>query len=300
MASAPAEPLPAVDAPPADSSGWMLTVAAVAMFSIATPMTKAALVAGVDPLGLLASRMTVGTLLLIAWLIARAPGKLKMAPRDAGLALMAGVANGVGMVAYFFALLRIDGSVATMIFACSPLCAIAILALRGERAPHGSGLRITLGLLGIWLIVGPSGRVDLLGALAVVLSAVLFAWHLAILQWNLSGADGRTTTLWIVIGMAIVAWAVWLLNGAQWHPLGPLGWTVSVTLAVVSTWGARLALFAAVRRIGSGQVSLLLPLETPMAVFWSVLFRGERLHGLEIAGGALIVLSAVLGALRRG
>ena len=38
-----------------------------------------------------------------------------------------------------------------------------------------------------------------------MLSAITFSWHLAILLWKLGEADGRATTLMIVIGMATVA-----------------------------------------------------------------------------------------------
>ena len=39
---------------------------------------------------------------------------------------------------------------------------------------------------------------------------------------------------------------------------------------------------------------MVLPIETPLAVTWSVLFRGERLNALEVAGGVLILSSALL------
>lgn len=279
----------------ADTPGVLLAVASVVMFSIATPLSKWALVSGVDPFALLAVRMGIGASLIAGWLLVTAPRRLRMTPRHASLAFAAGVSNGIGMLGYFFALTRIDGSIATMIFATSPLCTLAMLAMRGERVTQRSMVRIVLGLLGVWLIVGPSGRVDLWGAAGVVLSAFTFAWQLAILQWKLSDADGAATTLWIVIGMAAVGAVSSVgVHGVVWQPMGFVGWTTCVVLAIVSTWLARLALFAAVKHIGSGQVSMVLPIETPLAVTWSVLFRGERLNAVEVAGGLLIVGSALL------
>lgn len=280
------------------SGGWLLTVLTVAMFSIATPMTKHALVSGEDPLALLSIRMIIGSALIGGWILATSPGRLRMVPTHAGLALLAGISNGVGMVSYFFALGRIDGSIASMIFACSPLCTLGILALRGERISRMSMIRMGVGAAGIWLIVGPSGAVDPLGALGVLVSAITFAIHLAILQWNLKGADGRATTLLIVVGMALVSSLVWATRGGTGAAMGSVGWTTAIVLAIVSTWLARMSLFEAVRRIGSGQVSMLLPLETPLAVTLSVVFRGERPGIWEGVGGLLIVASAALGARR--
>ncbi len=278
-----------------DRTGWLLAVACVAMFSIATPMSKWAIVSGVDPVALLPVRMWIGSALIAGWLLLTAPQRLRMKPRHAALAFLAGASNGVGMLGYFYALTRIDGSIATMIFATSPLCTLGLLALRGERVTRLSMARIALGLLGVWLIVGPNGRVDLWGAAGVLLSAITFAWQLAILQWNLSEADGAATTLMIVVGMASVGTVAFLgVHGLVWQPIGAVGWVTCIVLAIISTWLSRLALFAAVKRIGSGQVSMVLPIETPLAVTWSVLFRGERLNALEVAGGVLILSSALL------
>jgi drug/metabolite transporter (DMT)-like permease len=57
-------------------------------------------------------------------------------------------------------------------------------------------------------------------------------------------------------------------------------------------------MFEGVRLLGSGQVALLLPLETLLAVFWSVVFLGERLTFWEWVGGGLIMFSALLAIQR--
>jgi drug/metabolite transporter (DMT)-like permease len=66
----------------------------------------------------------------------------------------------------------------------------------------------------------------------------------------------------------------------------------------VSTYAARLLMVAAIRRLGSSQMALLVPVEMLLTVTWSVLFLGERFTGVQLAGGTLILLSAVLSVVR--
>jgi len=78
------------------------------------------------------------------------------------------------------------------------------------------------------------------------------------------------------------------------------GWLAVIALAIVSTYIARLAFFAAVGAIGGAQVSLLGPVETLLSVTWSVLFLQERLTLWQWLGGGLILISALLAVQRLG
>ena len=83
-----------------------------------------------------------------------------------------------------------------------------------------------------------------------------------------------------------------------WTAPGVTGWGAIFLLAIVGTYFARLLMFASVARIGGGQTSLLSPLETFLAVIWSYLFLGERLEPVQLVGGTLILLSAMLAIKR--
>ena len=83
-----------------------------------------------------------------------------------------------------------------------------------------------------------------------------------------------------------------------WNALGPSGWLALGVLTTVGTYFAWLAMFVGVRTIGSGQVPMLLLLETVFIVCWSILFLDEHLTFAQFAGGGLILLSAVLAAQR--
>lgn len=267
-------------------------------FSIATPIAKGAIDTGLDPATLLTLRLILSTLLLGGSIALAAPAYLRLEWRGLLVCGIAGLSNGIGMLTYFLALARMDGSLAVMIFAISPLATLAMLALRGERFTRRHLLRLGIGLAGVYLLVGPAGRVDWLGVCLVLVTVFAFALHLALIQWFLQDYDARTITFYVVATMTVVNFGLWLTEQGEWHNPGWLGWFVIFVLAVVSTYLARLAMFEGVRHLGSGQMALLLPLETLLAVVWSVLFLGERLTFWEWVGGGLILLSALL-AIRR-
>ena len=120
------------------------------------------------------------------------------------------------------------------------------------------------------------------------------------MQWWLPGYDTRTVTLYLTTFTTLVIGVWWWAQGAVWQAPGPSGWLVIIVLAVVSTYFARLALFAAIRRLGSGQIALLWPLQTLLIVILSVLFLDERMRLIQWGGGLLILASAFLAVERMG
>ena len=98
-------------------------------------------------------------------------------------------------------------------------------------------------------------------------------------------------------------WALWpLVFGPGKVPSGIIpadlaGWAF-IFLAVIGTYLARLATFAAIPGIGTGQVALLAPSETILTVSWSILFLSERLTPLQGLGSGLILVSGLLAIQR--
>jgi len=150
----------------------------------------------------------------------------------------------------------------------------------------------------VYLLIGPGGQVDWVGVLLAFGAVLTAPIQLLLMQWYLQDADPMAVTFYMVTMMAVVAGGWWLVQGAEWHDPGWQGWLLVGTLAVVSTYLSRLAMFVAVRGIGGGQVSLLAPFETLLTVIWSALFLSERLTAWQWAGGSLILVSALLAARR--
>lgn len=282
--------------------GWAMALGSTLAFSIAPPVAKAAITAGMDSTTLLAVRLVISTLLLGGSIMLTTPGRLTVDRRGILICGAAGLANGIGMLTFFWALDRLPASIISMLFSISPLAVLALLSLRGERFTHRHYVRLAVGLGGVYLLIGPggdpAGGVDWVGVMLVMITIVTFAIHLSLIQWFLQGYQAQTVTLYVVATMTVVAVIFWLGQGAEWHNPGWSGWLAILVLAIVSTYLARLWLFAAVRSLGSGQMALLLPLETLLSVFWAMLFLHERLTLWQWIGGLFILLSATLAIKR--
>jgi drug/metabolite transporter (DMT)-like permease len=275
-------------------TGWALAIAAAFCFSVATPAGRVAILGGMNPTALLVMRLLIATLLLFVTIAWQDPKLLFDGRRPFGIAFSAGLINSVGMSCYFWALKRIDASIASMLFALTPLFVLGMMSLRGETMRPLAWFRIALALGGVYFLVGPSGKVDPVGVALVLVSCLAFALQLVILHWYLRGYDSRTVTLHVLFGITTGLLAIWVWQGRPWSEPGPQGWVAVVVLSVVATFLARLALYASVRRLGSGETSLLTPLEIFMSVLWSVLILGERLTTIQWLGGVLIMASAFL------
>jgi drug/metabolite transporter (DMT)-like permease len=278
--------------------GWSLALTATVSFSIAPPVTKGAILAGVQPASLLLARMMLSLLLLGGYLVIFVPGHLKIDRKGLLVAVATGMVNGLGFLSFFQALIRLDSSIASMIFMLNPLIVLLLLAWRGEKFTRRHGLRLILGIGGAYLLVGPSGQVDVRGALLVLVAAFTFAAQLVSIQWYLKAYQPWTITFYMVLGMLLVSLGWWLQSGGKWVIQGWAGWRAVIGLALVSTFVARLAMFGGVRYLGSGQIAMTVPLETLLSVSWALLFLHERLNPWQWLGGALILASMILAIQR--
>ena len=267
-------------------------------FSFAPTIARGAILAGMDPLGLLAVRMVITTALLGATLGFLRNNRPSIDRRAVRIALGAGAFHGFGFVSFFLAMVTVDASIGSLLFTLSPLVVLLLLTLRGEGLTYRHLLRLALGLAGVYLLVGPAGQVDPVGVLLIGVSILTFSVQLVIMQWHLRDHNGPAITFYIMGGVTIVAVLAWLASGATWVDPGRGGWLAILLLAVVSTFLARVAMFAAIRHLGSGQTALFIPFEAFLTVTWSALFLDERLTAPQWVGGALIFLS-LLFAIQR-
>jgi drug/metabolite transporter (DMT)-like permease len=280
--------------------GWALALGSTFASSLVTPLVRGAVVGGLDPISLLLTRLLLAVLLLVATLAITAPVRLRIDRHGLQRAVVIGAIAGAEICCFFWSLTLVDASTTAMVKSTQPLVVLLLLALAGERLTRRHTVRLLLSMAGIYLLVGVGGHVAPLGLLLLFLSLLLYAVQLVLTQWWLHSYDSRTVTIYLTGIMTLVISAVWWMQGAVWQDPGAAGWLVIVVLAVVSTYFARLALYAAIPRIGSGQIALLWPLQTLTIILLSVLFLQERLSPVQWLGGALILASALLAIQRAG
>lgn len=278
--------------------GWVVALTSTVCFSVAPPIARMLYALGLDPNTMLFYRFWIALAVLGGFVLGTAPRRLRLARRPALIALGGGLATGVSMLTYFWSMTRLPASIASMTFSLYPLMVLGLLRLRGEPLTYRHLVRLALGLSGVYLLIGPDSGVDWLGVGLVVLSILASSVQSVFVQWYLRDADGLSVTLYMIAGIQIVVAGFWWSQGAVTAVPGWPAWLGIAALAVVSTVASRVLWFAAILHLGSGQVALLVPLETLLTVIWSFLFLGERFTPWQAVGGALILFSALLASQR--
>jgi drug/metabolite transporter (DMT)-like permease len=275
--------------------GWSMALASTFASSIVTPLVRGVVVGGMDPISLLLMRLLIATLLLVGTMAVLEPARLKIDRRGLWLVTIIGLIAGVEICCFFWSLAFVDASMTAMIKSTQPLVVLLMLGMGGERLTRSHWLRLALAMGGVYLLIGgPGGHVAPFGLWLLLISLLLYALQLVLTQWWLQTYNTRTVTFYVTMIMTLVIIVWWWVQGAEWHAPGVQGWVVIGILAVVSTFLARLALYAAIQRVGSGQIALLWPLQTLAIIVLSVLFLDERMTAIQWVGGSLILVSALL------
>jgi drug/metabolite transporter (DMT)-like permease len=273
--------------------GLLLALLAVLTASVAPAMIKVGIDTSVHPITLLMIRLWIAAIIFWAFFSIAQPAILRIDRKAFVYSLAAGIANSAGLMLFYFALEHLDASIATMVFAFYPLFTILLLALRGERIRFGVLLCLSLSLFGIYLLVEIGGDFDITGILLVLGTTLGYALHLNIVQWYLSEYPAQTSAVYIITSMAIITTLAWLIGPGGFSPISTTGWLSIVGTALFPTVLTRLALFAAIRRVGSAQVSFFGPLEILLGVIWAVLLLGEHLSLVQWLGGMLILAGMI-------
>jgi drug/metabolite transporter (DMT)-like permease len=253
-----------------------------------------------EPSTLVAGRLVLAALTLVAIVVARTPLRKAMAQIRAHLGAFLFVAL-LNSVVPFWLLAwgetRIDSGLAALLQACAPLftALLAVFFFRAERVSGARLVGVLVGFGGVALLVGavPSGSV--LGALAVVLTGFCYAAS--------SLAGGRFLTqvppATIALGTTSIAAVITLPFGLAQLPGGVPGWKVIgsvVALGVLGLGVAYVFYFALITGAGASRAILVTYLVPPMALFYGATVLDESLKLTDLAGLALILLGVTLGA----
>ncbi|WP_176592268.1 DMT family transporter [Sphingobium sp. EM0848] len=220
------------------------------------------------------------------------------------LHLLRGVVVAVMASLFFWAIMRLPLAEAIALSFIAPLIALYLAALllkeRIGRQAVGASL---LGLVGVGIILSGRMRGDydldaLLGAGAVLLSAVLFAWNLILQRQQAQLAS----PIEVAFFQHIVMLAVFALFAilAQWPPVVPQApsWAL-ILLAATLAFTSLAALAWAYAR---AEAQVLIPVEYTAFIWSAIIGRlafGERLTVTTVAGAALIVAGCLIAARMR-
>ena len=217
------------------------------------------------------------------------------------LHVLRGLAAGLSVLLFFWGLVRVPMAQGVALTFLSPLIALFLAAaLLGERIRRAAILGSVVAAVGVLVIAlgqaqaGASADV-VLGALAIVLASVLYAYSLILLRQQAQLADPLEVTLFtsLVIGVLLAIGAPWLATWPASDQLVPI-----VGSAILGSISALLLAWS----YGRAEAQVLAPVEYT-AFVWAALLGylvfDERVSPFTVAGALLIVggcLIAVRGA----
>ena len=260
-------------------------------------------VRGFEPTVLMALRLLIGGLLLLAFLAVTTGGRAAVAQvrgawRDG---FVFGAINGaIPFTLIAWGETHIDSGVAAIAKASVPIF-VALLAIKFNPSQRSSGLKlvgILVGLLGVGVLAGvhpEGGGWAVVGTLAVVLASFCYAGGGLYGQRALGRATGPVlaTASMLYGGLLLLPFALFQLpeHAPGWKPVLSL-----LGLAVLGTAVAQLFLFRILRLFGAARLSLVTYLIPAFALLYGSLILDEPLRPSMLVGLGLILGGVALGS----
>lgn len=264
--------------------------------------------AEVPPLAAAGWRFLLGSLTL-GLLVARVEGRLPLLPRQEwGRVLLLGMC---GVFAYnlcfFYGLQRLEAGRGALVVALNPVAvALAAWAFGGETLSARRVLGVGVALLGCLTVIGHGNPSALLrgqigrGELAILGCVVAWAAYTLIGRRVTFTLSPLAMTFYAsVIGGAMLI-ALGVADGALrgWPAFSLRAWLCLAYLGILGSGFSYVWYADGVKALGATRAAAFINLVPVCAVLFGALLLGERLSGMTLAGGGL-VLAGVTITVRR-
>ncbi|MFL5944500.1 MAG: DMT family transporter [Gaiellaceae bacterium] len=191
---------------------------------------------------------------------------------------------------------KLDSGLAAVLQASMPLftAVIAYLFARSERVTGWRLVGVVLGFLGVLLLVGAQPRGDVLSALAVLLTALLYAGSTVYAAKRL----GEAPVLVVSLGALAFATLATLPLGIADLPSEVPSWTVIGAIVALGAAGlsvAYLLYFTLIAGSGAPYAALVTYLVPALALVYGAVFLDEAVTASALGGLALILAGVALG-----
>ena len=178
-----------------------------------------------------------------------------------------------------------------------PLFSVLLLWVRGDRPSAGKFIGVSLGLVGVAMIVGfgglPMTLATALGVLSGMAAAALYAFSATEIRKRFSDVDPLAVATGSLLG-ATLALLPTMFIGSMPSTQDITPWLMLIPLGVLCTGIAYLLYFKLLHDVGSTRavtVTLLVPV---FALIWGVIFLHEHPTLLSLVGMGLVIFSMML------
>jgi drug/metabolite transporter (DMT)-like permease len=281
--------------------GVALCLISAVGFGLMAVFAKKAYRDDVSVLTLLALRFTIAAGAFWA-IVAVRRARGASSPRPTRPVVLAGLALGaVGYAAqaggYFGALTRIDASLTALLLYVYPaLVFLGAVALRRDHIDRRRIVALALATGGAVLVLAGSGTGDLdaLGVALGLSAAVAYSVYILVADGVTRHIEPFHLSALIATGAAATLWTAGLVSGSLDLGFDAGGWGWIAGLALFSTVLPISAFLAGLPKVGPATASIVSTVEPMVSVGMAMVWFGERLGVIQIAGGALVLAAVVL------
>lgn len=273
--------------------GILLVVVSAASFGAMPIFARLAYASGAGLITVLFLRFTIASAIMLALMLVRRAAF----PRGRVLLglLALGAVGYVGQsLCYFAAVSLASAGLVALLLYLYPVLVVALGALLfGERVTPASLLALVLALAGAALVIGPTGGGRPLGIALSLSAAAIYAGYILAGSRVVHRVSPVPASTVIIGATAVVYGGLVALQGPR-LPATREGWLAIVCLAVVSTVLAIVTFLAGLERIGPTPAAMVSTIEPGVTVGLAALVLDERVGGLALLGGALIVAAVLI------
>jgi drug/metabolite transporter (DMT)-like permease len=293
-----------------DLRGAGLIVLAAACFGTLGPLSRFAEEAGVGSLALVTWRAAIGAIVVGAFVGVRLasggarPASFGTIPvRDRWFVVAAAVANTVLNFSVFVAFTRIEIALALLVFYLYPaLVAIVSAIWFGERLDPLRWGALAIAFLGLGLVLagteGGVGAIDPIGIGLALVGGLAQVFYVLAARHGFSHVPAPQAAALTMSGAAVLYLLVAVVIGQLGVLVAPLASTDALLpVAIAGVIGAgipTLAYITGIRRLGAPRAAILAMLEPLVGVLLAAWLLAEQPTLVQLAGGGLILVAAVL------
>jgi drug/metabolite transporter (DMT)-like permease len=262
---------------------------------------KQAIITGLSPLGVVALRTLLATLLMFIVMLIFQREFLYIYPAGLIGCLMAGWVNGLGSLFYYSALGKIDAGLGQMLYSTYPFFVVFWMYFDRQNISKMTIVRLVLAVPAVLLLIKPgdTSADAVVGVIMMLIAAALYALHIPINQRVLADIPAPTVTLYTLVSMSAIVVPTYFFSGNVTEIAEVSGsWWPVLGLTMV-TFLSRLTLFTGVKHLGGLQTALLGLSELIVTVVLSQLWLKETLSLSQWIGAGLLSLSILLIALEK-
>ncbi|HEX8640976.1 MAG TPA: DMT family transporter [Allosphingosinicella sp.] len=284
--------------PHSTAVAFAVAAAGIAFFSGMDAVMKALAIA-IGAYNAMLWRVVAGAMMGGAiWAALRSPWPSRAAMR---VHLTRGLLSSVMAILFFWGLARVPLAQGVALAFVAPLIALYLAALiLKEKIERRAILASVLGFAGVLVILAAQAEAEMgpdafRGALAILASAILYAWNIILMRQQALVAK----PVEVAFFTGLIVAGCYLLVAPFFAELPPVEQIPSILSAAALGFGSLMLLSWAYRR---AEAQHLAPVEYT-AFIWAVLlgliFFAEPVRPLTLAGAAMIVVACLLAARRR-